>query len=701
SSGNAVLLNNGDTQRLTSIPVTCNFFPFLGVKPVVGRSFTDDECRGGAGKTALLTETMWRQRFASDPTIVGRTLTINDAPVTVIGILPASFDFASVFAPGTNVDLFTPYPLTEENNRNGNTLAVVGRLKPNVPIEVARTELVKIGKELTDEFYPRRNTIRPKVMPLDERVNGHFRPALLVLAGAVAAVMLIVIANLASLQFARMSSRRREFAVRLALGAGRGRIIRQTLTESLLLAGGGAMIGIVLATIGTRFVSHLSAFDIPLLSRVHVDVTVLGVAALVSIVTGVLVGVLPALHAPANVNDALKDGPRGSTRGGGHARVRSILVVTEIAAACVLLVASGLLVRSFLHALDVELGYHPEHASALRVDPGKRFPDPATATAHYDDVLRRVRAVPGVTQAALGDLLPFGGDRSWSVAGEGQVYQRGQAPEAFIRVVSDGYFRTMGIALRAGRDFTAGDVPGAEKVVIVNERLAHTLWPDRNAVGQTLRGGLRVIGVVSDVRHNALEGAFTNELYYPMRQFNDYSMVNLVVRTNLPDAQLAETMRTALAPIAPEAAKNQWRPLQQFIDQVASPRRFVVMLLGGFAAFALVLAALGIYALISYSVSQRTQEIGIRLALGASAGEVRASIMRGTLVLATAGIVLGVAVAGVVVPSLSGMLFGVAWADPASFGTALVLLVGVAAAAGHFPARRASRVDPSAALREG
>ncbi len=406
-AGDAVLSANGDTQRLTRVPVTCNFLPFLGVTPMIGRNFTADECAFNAAPAVLLTEALWRTRFASDRAIIGRTVTINDAPATVIGVLPAAFDFPAVFAPGTTVDLFSAFPLTTETNGWGNTVAVVGRLKPKVSVDEARVDLVALGKQLTEEF-PRRNTVRVKVMPLDERVNGRVRPALLLLAGAVVAVMLIVSANLSSLQFTRLMSRQREMAVRLALGAGRGRLIRQAFTESVVLVAAGALLGIVLAFVGTRFVSHLSAFDIPLLARVRVDPAALGVAALVALVTGVLVGTLPAMNAPSDVHDALKDGHRGSTRGGRHARMRAILVVTEIAAACVLLVVSGLLVRSFIRVLDVDLGYRPERTAALRIDPAKSFPDLPSANGYYDrELLRRCsRSIPGMAQAALGDILP-------------------------------------------------------------------------------------------------------------------------------------------------------------------------------------------------------------------------------------------------------------------------------------------------------
>ncbi|HEX7978224.1 MAG TPA: ABC transporter permease, partial [Gemmatimonadaceae bacterium] len=358
AQGNAPLtVSPGDVERLTRVRVTCNFFPFLGVAPVAGRSFTDEECRSGSAPVTMLTEAVWRQRFAADRSIVGRTITLNDRAVTVVGVVPSSFDYPSVFAPGTDVEFFSPFPLDSATARSGNTLAVIGRLKPGVAIAAAREDLVALGKQLSDEFRSQRNPVRPRILRLDERINGQVRPALIILAWAVIAVMLIVCANLASLQHARMTARHREMAVRAALGAARGRLIRQALTESLVLAGGGAVLGVALTVLGTRMISRLSAFDIPLLSRVGVDAGVLALAAGVAVVTGVLVGLLPALNAPADVHDTLKDGPRGSTRGGRHARVRGALVVAEVAATCVLLVASGLLARSLGRLLDVQLGY--------------------------------------------------------------------------------------------------------------------------------------------------------------------------------------------------------------------------------------------------------------------------------------------------------------------------------------------------------
>jgi len=704
SVGDAALTMHGVTQRLTRVPVTCGFFPLLGVTPELGRSFTAEECgRDSGSTTAILTDRLWREQFGADPSVIGRVVTVSDKSVQIIGVLPASFDFSSVFTPGTAADLFVPYPLSERNNRDGNTLAVVGRLRPGVSIAQANVELKALGRQLTAEF-PQRNPIRPRIESLDAHVNGRFRPALMMLAFAVAAVMLIVAVNLASLQYARMSARGRELALRVALGAARGRIVRQVLTESLLLACGGAAIGVTLAILATRYLSHLRAFDIPLLSRVHVDASVVIATTLVAVLAGVVVGLLPALQSPADPNDALKDGTRGATRGGQHARVRSALVVTEIAAALVLLVASSLLLRSFVRVLDADLGFTPEHLFRLRVDPPVAPRDLAAATAYYDEVLRRIRSTPGVTAASLSDMLPFTGDRSWGVPGENQAYQRGHLPEGFIRFVDADYFRTMGIPLEKGRDFAEGDDPTAPRVVIINESMARKLWPGGDPIGQRVVQGprhLTVIGVVGDVRHATLESPFTGEVYFPMRQSYGYTRVDLVVRTSLPISGFAAAARTALAPVAPDAVRNSWSTMQTLIDQVASPRRFLVLLLSGFAAFAVAIAALGIYALISFGVTQRRQELGIRIALGATTNDVGAAIMRETMRLTLVGIVLGTLAAVLVVPAMNSMLFGVTWRDPVSFGCGVAALVVVAGAAGLVPARRAMRVDPSTALRAG
>jgi predicted permease len=700
-TGDIKLAGDGEAERLSGVPVTENFFAFLGIRPFLGRSFSAEECKWNGPRAVLLSNSLWRRRFASDPGIVGRKLTLNEAPTTVVGVLPESFDFGSVFAPGTHIDLFFPLPLSAETNQWGNTVAALGRLSPGATVGGARAEFTDLGKRLTSD-YPQRNDVRPKLVPLDEYVTGRLRPALLVLACAVFAVMLIVCANLSNLLLARGSTRQKEMAIRVALGAGRGRLIRQMLTESVALSCCGAALGLLLAVLGTRVLAHLEAFKIPLLESVRIDSNALGFTLLAALLTGLLFGLVPAFQvSAATVHDALKDVGRGATQARWHARIRSTLVVSEVAFACVLLVGAGLLIRSFLRVLDVNLGFQPERAAALRVDPSRDTSTQPKRIAYYDEVLRRVNSIPGITGAGLADLLPLGGDRSWGVKGKGQVYERGQLPEAFVRVVSDGYLRAMGIRLLAGRDFTQRDGPSNEPVILINETLAHRLWPGQNPIGQIIDqdGGRRVIGMVSDVRHRALELASGCEMYLPMRQSNDYSSLYLVVRTTLPPSALAIAVRTELRTAKPNLPANEFLNLQDLVDKAVSPRRFLVLLLAGFAAFALILASLGIYAVISYSVGQRVQEIGIRMALGASAAGLQGQILLHTFGLATLGLALGMAVSRLLSNTLGSLLFGVTSGDPVTYVGVGAVLIVVAAVAGYIPARRASRIDPMLALR--
>jgi predicted permease len=383
--------------------------------------------------------------------------------------------------------------------------------------------------------------------------------------------------------------------------------------------------------------------------------------------------------------------------------VRSALVVSEIAFACVLLVGAGLLIRSLVSVLDVEMGFQPARAAAIRVDPDRRYQTREQRTAYFDEVLRRVRAIPGVESAAITDALPLGRNRTWGTRAKGVTYERGKAPSAFVRVVSDAYPTAMGIPLRAGRDISERDTASSEPVIVVNETMARTLWPGQDPIGRIVLGACaperRVVGVVGDVRHLALELASGNEMYLPMRQCSDLASADMVVRSALPPAHLASAARAALKPLAPNLPGNDFRTLQQLVDRSVSPRRFLVLLLGGFAAFAVVLASLGIYALVSYSVSQRTQEIGIRLALGAPARDLQAGIIAQTLGLAAIGVTLGASAAWAMARVARGLLFGVTATDPGTFLSVLIVLTAVAAVAGYLPARRASLIDPLAALR--
>jgi predicted permease len=700
--GDSELTGTGEPERLTSVPVTQNFFTLLGVQPMLGRSFTVEECQGKfrTPPAALLSHGFWQRRFASDPAVVGRKLTLNNKPVMVVGVLPVSFDFTSVFAPGTPVDLFIPWPLTDETNRYGNTMKSIGRLNPAATARSAQAEFTLLAVQINQ--HPEWNGIKPNLSPLKQHVSGRVSPALIVLACAVGVVMLIVCANLSNLQLARLAARQKEMAMRAALGAGRLRLLRQMLTESVTLSCCGAALGLALAMAGTRAIAHLDAFNLPLLASVRLDGAALGFTLLAAVLTGVLFGLLPALQVRSfAVGESLKDSSRGSTGSRRHAWVRSALVVSEIAFACTLLVGAGLLMRSFIRVLDVDPGFRPEGVASLRVNPSFRLSGLEQQNSYMDDVLQRTRALPGVRAAGMTDMLPLRDDRGFQVSAKGQVYPKDRHPEAFIRVVSDGYFESVGVRLQSGRTFTERDRVSNEPVVIINESLARVLWPGQDAVGQmvTQDGGRRVVGIVADVRHEALEAAGGSEMYIPMRQTGDYAAMNLIVRTVLPPERLAAGLRDALRQVDPNLPVREFVTFQGLVDKAVSPRRFLVMLLAGFAIFASILASLGIYAVISHSVNQRVQEIGIRMALGASATDLQSGILLHTLGLTALGLVLGMAASRVLTGTLESLLFGVTPGDPLTFIGIAALLIVVATVAGYFPARRASRIDPMVALR--
>jgi predicted permease len=522
----------------------------------------------------------------------------------------------------------------------------------------------------------------------------------------VGVVMLIVCANLSNLQLARSGTRQKEMAMRTALGAGRSRLLRQMLTESVALSCCGAVLGLALAVAGTRELAHLQAFNLPLLESVRIDGSALLFTLLAAVASGVLFGLLPALRVTTlSLREGLQDASRGSSGGKRHAWVRDGLVVSELAFACILLVGAGLLIRSFLRVLDVNPGFQPERAAALRIDPSFRISGFAQQNSFIDDVLNRARSVPGIVAAGITDVLPLRDDRGWAVSAKGQTYRKGYQPEAFIRVVTEGYFEAAGIPLRSGRTFKESDRKSSEPVVVVNETLARTLWPGQNPLGQvmTTYGGRSVlgvvVGVVADVRHEALEKAGGSEMYQAMRQTADYAAMQLVVRTALPPDSLATGIRAALRPIDPNLPVREFVTFQDLVDRAVSPRRFLVLLLAGFAAFALILASLGIYAVISFSVSQRVQEIGIRMALGASATDLQRRIVLRTLGLAALGLALGMAGSRVLSSALGSLLFGITTGDPVTFIEVGTLLIAVAAIAGYIPAWKASRIDPMVALR--
>jgi predicted permease len=701
--GDNLLSGGGEPERLSGVPVSVNFFEVLGVRPALGRFFTIAEGQWTGPKAVVLSDGLWRRRFAASPAIVGQALTINDEPHTVVGVLPASFDFGTVFAPGSHFDLFFPFPLSPETHRWGNTMAMVGRLAPGATVADAQAEIKVLAPQLMAE-HPDRNRFEGHVRPLAEQVSGRVRLAVWVLAAAVGMVMLIVCANVSNLLLARMAARQREFAIRSAIGASRGRLLAQMLTESAVLASAGAAVGLALAWAGTRALSQLDAISIPLLRHARTDGTALAVTVAMALAAGLVFGLAPALQARgAARHDALKDATRGSTEGRGRQLLKNALVVSEVAFACVLLVGAGLLIRSLVRVLEVDMGFRPSGAATIRIDPDSRFSGREREDAYIDEALRLVREVPGVEAAAITDALPLGRNRTWGARAKGVIYERGKVPLAFVRMVTDGHPAALGIPLIAGRDLAPSDGPQSEPVIVINETMARTMWPGQDPVGKILLNACarerRVVGVVGDVRHLALEQGSGNEMYIPMRQCPDRPSWDLVVRSTLAPAALARAVRAALQPIAPNLAQNDFRTLQHIVDQSVSPRRFTVYLLGAFAAFALLLAALGIYALISYAVSQRTPEIGIRMALGATAFDVTRQIVGQTLLLAGIGIAIGAAASWALSRGLAGLLFEVTASDPQTFAAMVVVLTTVALVAGYIPARRAAGIDPMTALR--
>jgi putative ABC transport system permease protein len=709
--GDIRLTGTGEPERLTGVPVSADFFRVLGVQPHLGRFFTAEEYRWNAPKTVVLSHAFWQRRLGADPGVIGRALTLDGMPVTVVGVLPPSFDFAATFTPGNRAELFVPFPLSPETNRRGNTLALIGRLEPGVTVSRAQAEASLIGERIQgtlDEVHmdARRNAFRPNVSTLRDRVSGRFHEALLVLAAAVGFLMLLVCANLSNLLLARGSARQKEMAVRAALGAGRGRLIRQMLVESTTLSCAGAALGLALAWGGTSLVARLEGTSIPLLHEVRLDAVALGFASLLTVLTGVAFGLLPALQVSrVSPHRALKESSRGST--GNHGWMRRSLVIAEIGLTCMLLTGAGLLVRSLLQVLDVELGFEPGNVIAVRVDPGTTYSTDDQTHAYFDDVLRHVRAVPGVEAAGLTDALPLGdnsGWRTWSALAKEHVGHEGRVQNPLVRMIDDGYLETLQIPLLAGGGFTSADHAASEPVVVVNDTLARRLWPDDDPLGRSLITNgeeRRVVGVVSEARYFALDRESGPELYLSIRQMPRvwYRSVDLVVRGAIPPASLVPDVRAALTRADPNLPATEFRTMQQLVDHSVFGRRFVVRLLVGFAGFGLVLASLGIYAVISYSVGQRRQEIGIRMALGASPGAVQVGVLRQAITLALIGLAAGLPASWMAARAMQGLLYDVQSSDPATFGAVLALLAAVVVLAGYVPARRASRIDPVAALR--
>jgi putative ABC transport system permease protein len=689
----------GEPERLSGVDVTETFFSVLGVQPALGRFFLPDECQRGGRRTVILSNGFWKARFAQNPQVLGQTLTINGQPRVIIGVLPATFNFSSIFVPAAKADIFVPYYVDKERDNDGNEVAIVGRLKPGVTVGAAQSEMRGIIAEIARRLGPRYYPPGTHARLLEDYVTGNLRRPLIVLGCAVGFVLLIACANLSNLLLARASVRRREIALRLAIGASRFRLVRQMVTESIILSLFGGLLGLPLAFLGTHVLAGLQRTSIPLLGQIQIDLRVFLFTLALAVITGTIFGLMPAFAASgADVNDALKEGSAGA--GGAIHRnwTRSALIVSEIALSLVLLGGAGLMIRSFIRLLQTDLGFRPDHVAIVRIDPVMR--DEKQLIAFLDRVTDAVRAIPGIEAAGITDAVPLDRDRSWGAALPGQTGAPGQFIPAFVRVVGPGYFSTLRVPVLEGRAFDNRDALNSPKTVIINETMARKLFAGQNPVGRMVfAGGKRqIIAVVRDVKHSALDEEAGSEFYIPYSQ-GGIEGGDLVIRTTMEPEALASALRRTIWAFAPNQPLREFRTADQLVETASSPRRFTMLLLGIFAGLALMLAAVGIYGVIAYSVGQRTREMGIRMALGANPRMLEWQVVKEAMLLSVVGASIGLLGLGALSRYIASLLFGTSPADPLVFTAATAILIGVASIAAWIPARHAARIDPVSALR--
>lgn len=702
-----ILTVNGESIRVEGTFIDRKFLKVLGVSPCLGRDFLEED-----GHDALiLTDRFWRRQFQADPTLIGKPITISGRPWTVVGVLPPAFDFSSIFMPGSrDVDFLRPSP--KFGDLSDNSHAVIGRLKPGVTIQQAQMEFDVLNQQLRSA-YPKRGSFGARLMPLREHVSGQLRLPSLVLVCAVACVLLIACVNLSSLLLARAAARRKEMAVRIALGAGRRRVLQQMLTESILLAGCGAGLGLPLANVATVAMARSHAFSVPLLESARVDGQALGFALLITCATGLLFGIVPALLlSNSDVQGNWEEAGRGSSGGKRRSGLRQTLVVSEVALACMLLVGAGLLFRSFMGLLKVDLGFKPEQVATWRIKTRRDFATNTQQVAYFEDLSRRIQALPGVESVGFTGLLPFGQSEVVHARSQASADQERETFSAFVQSGDPGYFKTLRIPLLAGRDFDShdrasgvGDPPSGVPGVIVNERMARSLWPGKNAIDEIVliqEDGdpsvpwveFKVIGVVGNVRRSPLEKEAEPQIYTRWAGGGE-----LVVRTRGSLTSLIPAVHSTLRQFEPGMFQGEFKSLRQMVDQVVSPKRLIALLVGLFSLMALLLASLGIYGVIAYSVSQRTQEIGVRLALGSTRTAVLRLVIGEGIKLSAIGCAVGMAASLALTRLIQALLFDVSPTDPLTFVTSGLLLTGVALLACWLPARRAARVNPTVALR--
>jgi putative ABC transport system permease protein len=709
TGGRVLLSGYGETESIGGPRVSANFFSVLGVEPVLGRTFQAGEDQQGGPKVVVLSYGLWQGRFGGDPNVIGRALTINGDSFQVIGVLPASFQFAL-----RTGDLWLPYQPTQNQltRRFMHGTNLIGRLKPGVDQAQAQSELGVIASRIEQEHNQSHAGTTMRIVPLQEEVIGTVRPILLVLLAAVGFVLLIACANVASLLLTRSLARQKEVAIRSALGASRWRVVRQLLTESMLLSLLGGAAGLLIAYWGVPALvaalpqNQLNAM--PFLKTLSLDAGILAFSFALSLFTGLVFGLAPALQSSRlDLNEVLKEGGRNMAAGAGH-RLRSAMVVTEIALAVVLLVGAGLMMKSLLRLLQTDVGFKTENLLTMgMVLPPTKYTENNQLINFSEQIQERVRSLPGVTNVGTVDILPLNGGNTTRFYIDGDpVPQPGKEIEANMRFVSDTYFQTLGVPLISGRMFDQRDTPDKPNVVIIGKTIAERLFGGRDPVGKKIRYNaieappVEIVGVVGDVKITGLDEAVKPVLYYPYRQ-NASPFANIVVRTSGDATALTASVRNEIRNLEPETAILNVNTMDQMIAQTPASfmRRFPALLISIFAVVALLLASIGIYGVVSYSVSQQTHYIGVRMALGASPSDILRMVLKQGLVLAVAGVVIGVVAALGLMRLLRTLLFEVSTSDVTTFAIVTSTLCVVALVACYLPARRATKVDPLTALR--
>ena len=700
------MTGRGEPKRLEGAFVTAGFFSTLGVAPVLGRLPREDELvRGGNDHNVVLSNAFWRREFSGESSIIGNTITLGGEPYTVLGVMPESFRF-----PGPDVDLYAPYSSIPDQAiphiRPVRILSVVARLKPGVTIERANAEMDAITRRLAQQ-YPgdNRNWEGATIRPLRDVIVGDVRTGLFVLLGAVAFVLLMACVNVASLMLARATVRERELAIRVALGAGRARLLRQLLTESMVLALLGGAIGLAAAYGGMRVLLALSADQLPRTAEVRLDGAVLLFSLGISVLTGLLFGLVPALRAARpELQHTLREGGRGMA-GGASQRLRTLLVGAEVALAVVLVIGAGLMAKSFIRLLQVNPGFNPDHVLVVNYTiQTSRYSDiPGRYRGYYTAVIDKVRQLPGVIAVGAAKDIPFRGEgERYGFVPEGMsVGANEQPPEAQFLHISDGYFKALGVPIISGREFERGDDTTRARVFVVNQAFAKKYFPKQNALGRTIRLGdtpMSIVGVVGDIKQTSVDAPAQPAVFIHNLQ-NSRVRVFLVVRTRGEPLAMAKAVREAIWSLDRDQTITGIFTLQDAMGEAVARPRFLTVLLAAFGALGLVLGALGLYGVLAYLVNQRKREFGVRIALGAQPSDVIRMVVGRGLLVAGVGVAVGLVGALLLTRFMQGVLFGVEPTDPLTFALVTVALIGIAMLASYVPARRATHVDPAVALR--